>query len=331
MENLTHTLTGLFLSRAGLNRWTPRATYILLLAANAPDVDILSTSGGSLNYLHYHRHLTHSLTFAPVLAIAAVVVVRLVGRKPLPWIPSILVALVGVLSHLLLDLTNVYGVRIMLPFSAHWFRWDVTNVVDLWIWAVLLLSLLGPLVAKLVNSEIGAKSRSAYPGRGFAIFAILFLAVYSFGRAVLHSRATAILDARVYAGTAPVRVAAFPGPANPLLWRGLAETPEAYHLFDLNLLKPFDPAGGQVFLKAARTPAIDAANRTETFREYLNFPQFPLWRALPAAEVEGGTSVEVMDLRFGTPLSPGFVCTAILDSQLRVIRSRFQFGAASPR
>src|SRR5262252_6337057 len=37
MDNLTHTAIGLFLSRAGLNRLTPRATAILLLASNAPD------------------------------------------------------------------------------------------------------------------------------------------------------------------------------------------------------------------------------------------------------------------------------------------------------
>ncbi|MDQ6707714.1 MAG: hypothetical protein M3Z85_17270, partial [Acidobacteriota bacterium] len=162
------------------------------------------------------------------------------------------------------------------------------------------------------------------------VFALLFLAIYSLGRFVLHDRATAILDARVYGGSVPVRVAAFPGPANPLRWRGLAETREAYHMFDLNLFGRFDPDSGQVFLKAARTPAIDAADGTATFREYLTFPQFPLWRALPAADLEGGTRVEVMDLRFGTPLSPAFVCTAILDSQLRVIRSWFQFGATSP-
>lgn len=331
MENLTHTLTGLFLSHAGLNRLTPRATAILLLASNAPDVDIVTALGGSLNYLHYHRHITHSLVFAPVLAVLAVLIVRLIGREPLPWIPSILVALAGVLSHLLLDLTNVYGIRIMLPFSAHWFRWDITNIVDLWIWAILLISLVAPLLAKLVNAEIGARKRSPYPGRGFAIFALVFVAIYSFGRFVLHNRATAILDARVYAGAAPARVAAFPGPANPLLWRGLVETSDAYRVFDLNLVRVFDPSDGQVFLKAAPAPAIDAANQTSTFREYLRFSQFPLWRALPAPDVAGGTRVEVMDLRFGTPVSPGFVCTAILDSQLRVIRSWFQFGAASPR
>ena len=66
MDPLTHTATGLFLSRAGLNRLTPQAAPILMLAANAPDIDIVTTAGGSLNYLHYHRHLTHSLAAMPV-------------------------------------------------------------------------------------------------------------------------------------------------------------------------------------------------------------------------------------------------------------------------
>ena len=52
MDQFTHTATGLFLSRAGLNRATPYAAPILMLAANAPDADIVSLAGGSLNYLH---------------------------------------------------------------------------------------------------------------------------------------------------------------------------------------------------------------------------------------------------------------------------------------
>jgi len=35
MDNLTHTALGLFLGRAGLNRWTPRATAVLVPAMNA--------------------------------------------------------------------------------------------------------------------------------------------------------------------------------------------------------------------------------------------------------------------------------------------------------
>jgi len=46
MDNLTHTAIGLFLSRVGLGRWSARGTAILLVAANAPDIDILSIAGG---------------------------------------------------------------------------------------------------------------------------------------------------------------------------------------------------------------------------------------------------------------------------------------------
>ena len=73
MDNLTHTATGLFLARAGLKRWSPGGTAIVILAANAPDIDIVTAIRGSLNYLHYHRHLTHSLLLMPVMAILPVI------------------------------------------------------------------------------------------------------------------------------------------------------------------------------------------------------------------------------------------------------------------
>ena len=51
MDNLTHTAVGLFLNRAGLGRDVPHAGWILLLAANIPDIDIVSAAGGALSYL----------------------------------------------------------------------------------------------------------------------------------------------------------------------------------------------------------------------------------------------------------------------------------------
>ena len=38
---LTHSLTGLALSRAGLDRLCPRAAWLLILSANVPDSDIV--------------------------------------------------------------------------------------------------------------------------------------------------------------------------------------------------------------------------------------------------------------------------------------------------
>src|SRR5205085_11778937 len=192
MDNLTHTAIGLFLSRAGLGRWSPRATPIVLLAANAPDIDVLSAAGGSLNYLHFHRHLTHSLVGMPLMALGAVLLVRLVTRKPVQWLGAFWAAFIAVASHLLLDLTNIYGIRLLLPFSSDWQRLDLTNVIDLWIWAALLVGILGPFLGRLVGAEISSGTvRTRHYGRGFAWFALIFVLLYNCGRGVLHARAVA--------------------------------------------------------------------------------------------------------------------------------------------
>jgi len=117
LDNLTHSLVGLFLARAGFRRVTPRGTAIMVLAANAPDFDVVSWLGGSAAYIHWHRNITHSLIAMPVMALLAVALVRLFGRRQVRWLNGWWIALIGVASHLILDLTNVYGVRLLLPFS----------------------------------------------------------------------------------------------------------------------------------------------------------------------------------------------------------------------
>jgi|HubBroStandDraft_4_1064222.scaffolds.fasta_scaffold147108_1 inner membrane protein len=329
MDPLTHSATGLFLGRAGLNRYSRQAPWILVLAANAPDIDIVTLAGGQLDYLNYHRHLTHSLAAWPAMALLPVLLVRLFTRKPFQWLGAYAISLAAVGSHLLLDLTNAYGIRLLLPFSGRWFHLDLTSVIDLWIWAVLLLGLAGPVMARLVNAEIGARAKS--PGRGSAIFALLFLALYNCGRATLHARAAAALDSRIYAGAAPLRVAALPSAANPLAWRGLVETRDCYIVLDFILLQEFDPSRGVVFYKAEPGAAIQAANNSQVFRDFFRFSQFPLERSMPLADPDGSTRVEAVDMRFGTPVQPGFAATADVNNRLQVIRAWFSFGATRPR
>ena len=331
MDPLTHTATGLLLGRAGMNRWTPQGAVILVLAANAPDIDIVSAAGGSLNYLHYHRHLTHSLLAAPVIAILTVALVRAVRRKPVRWAGAFAASLVAVMSHLLLDWTNVYGIRLLLPFSSSWLRLDLTPVIDVWIWAALFLAFAGPFLARLVTAEItSGKPRQKRHGAGFAWLALAFVLAYNTGRAVLHERALAVLNARLYSGAAPVRVAAFPS-QNPLAWRGLVETSDFYSVESVDLSRGFDPGLGQIFLKPQPSPEIEAARQNPIFRIFLQFSQFPLWRVTPAAAPERGTNIEVLDMRFGTPAEPGFHATALVDERGTVSRAEFQFGTPRAR
>ena len=326
LDSLTHTLTGLALSRAGLNRLSPHAAFMLALAANAPDIDVLSAAGGALSYLQYHRHFTHALLAIPILAILPVMAAQAFFRGGIKFAGAYLLSLAGVASHVALDYTNIYGVRLKLPFSNAWFRLDALSIVDVWIWAVLLVSVLGPALVRLVNSEIGARPRSRYPGRGFPLLALCFLVLYVFGRSMLHRRATAVLESRLYEDSIPVRTAVFPGPASLFRWRGLVEGQRFYVLYDLNLREDFDPASGRIFYKPAAGPEIEAARRTLVFRRFLEFAQFPLWRLVPMNEPEGAVRVEAMDLRFGEPPDKRFVATAILDRKLNVQHAWFTFG-----
>lgn len=325
MDPLTHTLAGLALSRAGLNRFSNYATPVLLLAANAPDLDMAAAAGGTVSYLHYHRHLTHAFLLVPVLAILPVLIVRLFARKPFDWKWAYLVSFAGVLSHPLLDWLNAYGLRFLLPFSPRWHRLDTTSLPDLWIWLALGVAALAPALSRLVSGEIGARKST---GRGWAVFALVFLVVFSFGRLVLHDRAIAVLDSRLYNGAAPLRVAAMPDAFNPLHWGGIVETEESYSLLPVDLTGQFDPTAGAVLYKpqpdARQQAAARAAAGTEAFRVFLDFSAFPYWRFSPA-EREDAVRISVLDLRFGSPAHPRFEATAVVDGQGRVLESGFRY------
>jgi hypothetical protein len=99
----------------------------------------------------------------------------------------------------------------------------------------------------------------------------------------------------------------------------------------MNLRADFDPNAGGIFYKPQLAPALDAAARTVTFRDFLRFAQYPFWRVQPPAEADADITVEAMDLRFGSPLSPGFVATAIVNSRFQVVRTWFTFGVVKPR
>jgi inner membrane protein len=323
MDNVTHSLTGLMLSQAGLNRFYPQATLLLILSANIPDIDFVAIARGPLFYFEQHRGITHSIAAAPVMALVAVLVTCAVARSMRGWAVAWGIALIGVASHLLLDWTNTYGIRLLYPFSSQWFHLDLINLFDLLVWAALLLGWLAPMVGKLVSGEIGAKPGS---GRGLAIFALSFFLVYDFGRFLSHQRAIEILNSRVYGDGPPIRSAAFPGAGvSPLEWQGWIERPQFVMRLPVNVVKEFDPTAGKTIFKAPPSPAIDAASRATPVAVFLRFAQYPLWSVTSVDNPEGARDVDVTDWRFP------FGAQALVDSSDRVISSSFHIGAARTR
>jgi inner membrane protein len=318
VDNLTHSLVGLFLARAGLKYATPRGTAIMVVAANVPDIDGVSFFFGRLAYMHYHRNITHSLIAMPVMALIAVALVRLLGRKPVNWWPAFLIAFVGVASHILLDLTMTYGVRLALPFSGHWWHWDLIQLVDLTVWAMLLLGVIAPAFARMVGSEIGERRKTT--GGGWAVIALLLLIGYDYGRSVLHDRAIDQLNSHIYNGLAPRRVGAF-GTSNPFVWRGMVELSNAYVDVPVDLRGTFRAEDGITYYKAEHTAAVDAAMATFSFQRLLEFVQWPLWITAPESAEDHTTRVTLMDLRFGRPGAAGFGfgATAVVDARNRVV------------
>jgi len=288
-----------------------------MLAANIPDIDIVTIARGSFNYFEHHRGITHAVAMVPVMALLPVFLVCALGRSTRGWKAAYVLSIVGVASHLLLDWTNAYGVRFLLPFSSRWIGLDINGLTDLWIWGVLILAALGPLLGRLVSSEIGAKPGT---GRALAIFALVFILTYDFGRYMIHQRALETLNSRIYGGGPPIRVAAFPMSAgDPFEWSGWIERPEFVIRFSMNLLGEFDPTGGAIVYKPQPGPMIDAARQALVVRKFLDFAQYPLWRVTPAADPEGAHRVDVRDWRFS------FTASAIVDASDRVLASSFHY------
>lgn len=147
MDNLTHSLVGLTAAKAGLNKLSPGATTLCILAANAPDADILVLIlRGRWAFLQHHRGITHSIVGAAALAVALPLVFYLGDRiiaqlrkcEPQVRFKGLLLAsILTTATHPLLDWTNNYGIRFLLPWNPRWFYGDFAFVVDPVFWIVL--------------------------------------------------------------------------------------------------------------------------------------------------------------------------------------------------
>ena len=333
MDPITHALTGALLGRAGLNRLAPRLMPLMVGASIWPDVDIVTLMAGSLSYLEVHRGWTHSLVMLPVQAALLTLPWHWWAARAGPvqrksWLKAFLAAWFCLILHVFLDTWNVYGVRPFIPFSWEWIHFDWLHVFDLWVWAILLIGFLAPMLAGLVYSEIGARRGS---GAGSAWFALVLLTGFVGGRAILHDRAVAQLNARLYERETPRQVLAIPGPTNPFRWRGVLETGSAWHVVDAPLLSEFDPEAGQTFYKPESTRLIDSVRATRAGRVFLNFSPATAWRITPAGNSDGTIEIVATDLRFGLPAEELFTARWVLDAAGKLQSESFEFQPKTGR
>jgi inner membrane protein len=140
MDPFTHTLVGLTAAKAGLERLSPLATTVCVLAANSPDSDVIvGLTTDRWNYLHHHRGITHSIVGVIGLVLVVPTLVWLIEcgwarlrhrRAKSRYRGLLLASAIATATHPLMDWTNNYGVRPFLPWSGRWFYGDLVFIVD---------------------------------------------------------------------------------------------------------------------------------------------------------------------------------------------------------
>jgi inner membrane protein len=324
MEPVTHFLTGACIGRAGLNRKTAYATLAAVLAAEAADLDVLWGLRGPVEELKHHRGITHTFVAAPVVAAVAVGAVwvfhrwrqarkqrnRLPADQPIHWGWLYATALIAVLSHLLLDWSNNYGLRPFFPFNPRWYAGSFMFIAEPALWALLFLALLMPWLLGLADREIGARPKP-FRGQGWAIFALAGMIALGCWRWAEHAQALAMVENTQVSSEPIRRVAIEPYPVNPFRWHAILETADFYQTAEI------DTRAGSIesdrrrelMYKPADTAAVEAAKRTPLGQVYLDWGSWAVVRDVgeePVAVMDPPrlapnrqwTTVQFTDLRF---------------------------------
>jgi membrane-bound metal-dependent hydrolase YbcI (DUF457 family) len=278
MDPLTHSLFGLTLARTGLNRLTPSAAPIALLASNLADLDSVFQPWGDIRHLVWHRHFTHSFAFTPVIAFLAVAIVHWLLRRPVRWRGAMILAWACSVGHVALDLLTIWKVRAGLPFSGNAISLQSQWMIDPVLLILLGLALAIPFLSNLVSGEIGARKGS---GQATAVVCLVLVAGWFLLRAQLHQTVVEELRSRVYEGAVPTRVEAWPT-MHPLRFTGYAETEKAIYVLPVSLLEFVDPEAAQAYFKpvysAESGRAARMAGLDEKVQIFLSWAQWPRWQ-----------------------------------------------------
>jgi len=303
MDNVCHTLVGAALAEAGLRKKTPLATATLLIGANIADVDgILYWLNRPVEALGFRRGWTHGVladaVWPFVLAGLMLAWDRWARRRFHPERPPaapralVLLGLVAVLTHPLLDLCNTYGVRLLMPFSGHWFHGDTLFIIDPWMWLALGL---GWLVAFRLRRRGAA--RPEWPARA----ALTLTTTYVLAMAASNLVARGIVRRAAEAeGGPPVGALMIsPQPLDPFTRAVVMERGAVYELGSFDWLRrpQYRRVGPLVqrFTGADVPEARAAAAADSRGRTFLGWARFPVYEVL---REPAGYEVLLADARY---------------------------------
>jgi inner membrane protein len=226
---------------------------------------------------------------------------RALTAAPVRWGVLYGLALLGLLSHLLLDYTNNYGLRPFFPFNDRWYAASIVFIFDPVMFVLLLGALILPWLFGLVASEVGAR-KQLFRGRGWAVAALVGVVGWWGLREVEHERAVQLAMAQSIAAepvmvgqlsapeaAAPAepvptylsaqRVLANPDPLSPFHWSAVTDFGPLYQLSEIDTRNGALMAGDSTYPKPGGSAAVLEAEESKLGRVYMD------WSPMPIVEV----------------------------------------------
>jgi membrane-bound metal-dependent hydrolase YbcI (DUF457 family) len=317
VEPATHALTSFALARGFFPRRPWWFVLGVVFAGTIADVDLVSALIGPGTYLFARHTFTHSILGMVAVIAVAVGAARLLqsrsgpsrtpvrdaenalqkapGTKDAGTATLLIAATLAAIVHVLMDVWTSTGVAVLWPWRERRLALDWLPGVDPWILALLLAGILLPELFRLVGSEIGTKDK-APRGRTGAIAALVLVLIYVGARATLHGNAVAQLDAHMYRGESPRRLAAFADPVSLVTWRGVVETKTQIctAIVPASESTRFDPESALCAYKPGASPVLAKAQQAVSMKTFLQAARFPKAIVGPTAD---GSEVVVLDIR----------------------------------
>lgn len=328
MDPVTHAALGGSLGLAvGRRRLGRRAIAVGAVVAMSPDADIIAGwLGGPFANLLYHRGLTHSILFAPVVGPALGYALWWLHRR---WAPSaaaaaspdqratwIALAVVALITHPLLDVITHYGTQLLAPLSDHRFALPALPVID-------------PVMTLLLGVPAVVGAFAVRRSRGSVVFAwVGMILAYAYAMYGWSLNNTVEVEARrqlAGMGTTGVEVRAYPTILQPYFRRIVARRD---HDILVGFYSPLNPQRiDWVQARSDTGPAITAVAATDQAAILTWFADRQLlWR-------RDGAMIEARDLRYGYP--GGWELgiwgiRALVDADGRIIDGPHMFSTRPP-
>jgi inner membrane protein len=316
VDTLTHGLAGALLGRAAAKESARPVTIVCAAAAMFPDCDAFFLPGSwfslhdTLGYLQYHRGVTHSFVMAPLFAVVIAGIARLFARRT-KFLRLGLAALLGIVSHIVLDWITSYGTMFFSPLSWNRHSLDWVFILDPFFTGILVVSLLAAVIFR-------ARARRISLAGSVLLFAYIGIC------AALHEKALSAARA-MFPGA---HVAALPQPFSPLRWALFADRSGEIDVAYVRLgaapgrlrrwasTIPQPSLGGMLALlresyappAAAAIERLSTNDRDSAFLAARSFSDVAAWlrfARFPVVSIESvgvrGTRLILTDLRFRGP------------------------------